>query len=358
MSDTEQSAAGRLSPADVAAAVGGTLHLPVAGGAAPALTRLRDPHEALANGAQASDVVVLPGPLPAAVAGNAWPGLVVLSEAHAPAGAPACPILVVVDLRLALARLSALFQRAPRPDAGVHPAAVVASDARLGEGVAIAAGAVIGSGAELADGCAVGPNAVVGAGAKLGRDARLHANVTLYPGVRIGERVEVHSGCVIGSDGFGYAAGPRGAEKIHHGGSVVVHADVEIGANTTVDRGTLGDTVIGARTKIDNHCTVAHNVVIGSDCLIAGKTGIAGSTTIGDRVIIGGGAGITDHVTIGDDARIAGLAGVSKDVPSGETWTGNPARQHRHYVRDLYLRSRLERIWQHVRGAENDPDEN
>ncbi len=350
---------GPLSATEVAAAVGGELRLPDGvDGNVKGLTRLRDPREILAGGAEARDVVVLPGPLTAETEGPARRlGLLVLDAAHAPDGAPPSALLLVTDVRLALARLSSLFQRAPLPDVGVHPTAVVASDAKLGADVAIAAGAVIGSAAELADGCVVGPNAVVGAGARLGRQARLHANVTLYPGVRIGERVEVHSGCVIGSDGFGYAAGPRGAEKIHHGGSVVVHADVEIGANTTVDRGTLGDTVIGARTKIDNLCTVAHNVVIGSDCLIAGKTGIAGSTTIGDRVIIGGGAGITDHVTIGDDARIAGLAGVSKDVPSGETWTGNPARPHRHYVRDLYLRSRLERIWQHVLGAERDAEE-
>ncbi len=342
------------SVADLVEATGGRLL--DGSGKVPAtearLRHLRDPLEALASGASAEDVVVVPRALPAGLNLPGWPGLLVLAEADAPTEALPCPVLVVRDTRLAFARLSALFYRAAAPRPGIHPTAVVEPGAEVAEDAAIEAGAIVGAGAVVGGGCVVGKHCVVGAGATLGPSCRLHANVTLYPGVRLGARVELHSGCVIGADGFGYAAGPRGAEKVHHGGTVVIDDDVEIGANTTVDRATLGATRIGARTKIDNLCTVAHNVVIGTDCLIAGKVGIAGSSRIGDRVIIGGGAGITDHVTVNDDARIGGLAGVSKDVPKGEAWSGTPAKPLKQVVRDLYLRGRLEEIWRHVRSAE------
>ncbi len=256
---------------------------------------------------------------------------------------------VVADPRLALARLSRLFDDRPAvasdtaASAVVHPGATVAAGVHLGPGV------VVGAGASVGVGCQLGANSVVGGGATLGAGCVLHPNVTLYPGVRLGERVVVHSGTVIGADGFGYAAGPRGAEKIHHLGGVVVGNDVEIGANSCVDRGTLSDTVIGARSKIDNHCQIGHNVNIGTDTLIAGMTGVAGSVTIGNGVILGGYVGVSDHVTINDGARVAGRSGVTKDVPAGETWAGFPAKPHRQFARQLYLLGRLEAIWAAVR---------
>src|SRR5690606_1483957 len=137
-----------------------------------------------------------------------------------------------------------------------------------------------------------------------------------YDGVTLGDRVILHSGAVIGADGFGYAASPTGAVKIRHTGGAALADDVEIGANTAVDRGTIDDTMVGARTKLDNLCQVGHNVTIGSDCLIAGTAAGGGSVAIGRGVIIGGNVAISDHVTIGDGARVAGRSGVTKDIPA------------------------------------------
>lgn len=274
--------------------------------------------------------------------------VVARGEAEAALGA----VIEVDDARLALAVLTALFDRRPEPAAGVHPRAVVADDARLADDVALGANTVIESGAQVGRGSRIGPNCTVGRGVRLGRDCRLHAGVVLYDGVELGDRVTLHSGCVIGADGFGYAAGPTGAVKIHHLGGVVVGDDVEIGANTAVDRGTLAPTRIGDRTKIDNHCQVGHNVRIGSDCLIAAMAALAGSTTIGDRTVIAGDVAVADHVTIGAGATIAGRSGVTKDVPAGETWAGFPAQPYRRWVRGLYLLGRLERMWETVKGLD------
>src|SRR5690606_1124061 len=168
----------------------------------------------------------------------------------------------------------------PRDPTGVHPSAIVDQSARLGADVSVGPGAVIAAGASIGAGSRIRAGSYVGAAAVLGEGCLVHPNVTIYDGVEIGERVVLHSGSVVGADGFGYAASPRGAVKIRHLGSVRLADDVEIGANSAVDRGTLMDTVVGPRTKIDNLCQVGHNVIIGSDCLIAGMTGIAGSVVI------------------------------------------------------------------------------
>ncbi len=329
-------------------ALGGTLeHTASGAGSAPpeVLTDPRHPdYPALASRA----VVVwsqdsgAPTPAPALLV--VGPGYVLEAKGELPT------VLRVSDQRLALARLSQLLDAQPRPQAqpAVHP------DATLGADVVLAPGVVVGAGARLGAGCVVGANSVVGAGVILGRDCLLHANVTLYPGACLGDRVTVHSGAVIGADGFGYAAGPHGAEKIVHSGGVVLGDDVEVGANTAIDRGTLLPTRVGARTKIDNLCQIGHNVVIGSDTLIAGMTGVAGSVHIGSGVIIGGGVGVSDHVRIGDGARIAGRSGVTKDVPPGATWAGFPAAPHRSFVRERYLIGKLEQMWQSVKALPRD----
>jgi UDP-3-O-[3-hydroxymyristoyl] glucosamine N-acyltransferase len=157
--------------------------------------------------------------------------------------------------------------------------------------------------------------------------------VTLYSGTSLGARVSVHAGARLGSDGFGYVFRNGGHDKIPHIGRCIVEDDVEIGANTTIDRGSFDDTVIGAGTKIDNLVHIAHNVRIGRLCLIMAQVGVAGSTRIGDGVVLAGQAGIAGHVTIGDGARVAAQAGVFGDVPAGETWSGYPARPHRQSLR-------------------------
>src|SRR5690625_515965 len=261
-------------------------------------------------------------------------------------------LIRVAEPRTALAELTRIFDSRPLPASGVHPTASIAVDAPLGEDVKIAAGSVIGSGACIGDGTVVGAGSIVGEGGRIDENCRLHPRVTSLDVTVIGDRVISQSGAVLGSDGFGYAPSPSGARKIHHLGRVLIGDDVEIGANTAIDRGTIGDTTIGARTKIDNLCQVGHNVTIGEDCLIAGQCGIAGSTRIGDRVTLGGAVGIGDHLEIGDGATLGGGAGVTKSVPAGETWMGYPAKPYRRFVRESFLIGRLERIWKFVRANE------
>lgn len=331
----------------------------VAAGRPAAVRRLLDAGalESAAPGSAADGVAVVPkldldGWAACCVAGL---GVVVTTPAAdaalPPADATTPARWSVADPRLALARLSRrLDARPPVAAVGVHERATVDPGARLGARVAIGPHAVVADGAVLGDDVIVGPGSSVGAGAHIGAGTVLHARVVVSDGVRIGERCRLQAGCVIGSDGFGFAAGPRGAERIHHLGTVVIGDDVEIGANACVDRATLGATVIGDRSKLDNLVQIAHNVRLGTDVLIAGHVGIAGSTTVGDRVVFGGASGVADHVEIGDDVRIAGGAGVTKSVPAGETWGGYPAQPVARWVRERYLVGRLEAIWAHVKG--------
>jgi UDP-3-O-[3-hydroxymyristoyl] glucosamine N-acyltransferase len=309
-------------------------------------TRLLDPaHPAYRQAAAQAVVVLAPGAEPPEPA----PALLVVAEKHELAADYGGAHLRVADPRLALARLSKLYDAQPLPREHQGAAVAVHPTATLEEGVVLAPGAVVDAGAHVGRNTVVGANSVVGAGVRLGAECVLHPNVTLYPATVLGDRVIIHAGAVIGADGFGYASGPRGAEKIYHSGGVVLGDDVEVGANTAIDRGTLLPTRVGARTKIDNHCQIGHNVTIGSDSLLAGMTAVAGSAVIGSGVIMGGNVAVSDHVSVGDGARIAGRAGITKDVPAGATWAGFPARPHRAFVRELYLLGKLEQIWQAVK---------
>ena len=268
---------------------------------------------------------------------------------------PGCAVITVPDARRALALLSALFDDRPEPEPGIHPTAVIATGASLGGDVTVGAYSVVDAGAEIGAGTVVGPHCTIGHGARIGHGCRLFAGVRVYDGVTVGDRVRLHSGCVLGADGFGYAPGPVGAEKIHHLGGVVIGDDVEIGANTAVDRGTLQATRVGARTKIDNLCQIGHNVLIGADCLIAAVAAVGGSSRLEDGVVLGGCVAVADHVTIHAGARVAGRSGVTKDIPAGETWAGFPAQPYRRWVRGLYLQGKLERLWQAFKGHDDEP---
>lgn len=241
--------------------------------------------------------------------------------------------IVVEKPHDALLSMIPRFYRTPQREPDIHPTAQIGRGARIGAEVSIGPYAVIGDGATIGDRATIGAQVVLGAGVRVGNDAQLYASVTAYPGTTIGERVIVHSGARLGSDGFGYAFRNGRHEKIPHVGRCIVEADVEIGANTTIDRGSIDDTVIGAGTKIDNLVHIAHNCRIGRLCLIMAQVGMAGSTRVEDGCILAGQVGISGHHTIGKGATVAAQAGVFGDVPGGETWSGYPARPHREALR-------------------------
>jgi UDP-3-O-[3-hydroxymyristoyl] glucosamine N-acyltransferase len=234
--------------------------------------------------------------------------------------------------------------RAPTREPGVHPTSRLGRGVTLGNDVMIGPYVVIGDGAVIGDRSWIDAHVVIGAGVVVGADVRLFPAVTVYSGTTLGARVMVQAGARLGSDGFGYVFRNGIHDKIPHVGRCIVEDDVEIGANTTVDRGSFDDTVIGAGTKIDNLVQVAHNVRIGRLCLIMAQVGIAGSARLGDGVIVAGQVGVAGHHTIGDGARIAGQAGVFGDVPAGESWSGYPARPHRQSLRASAALLRLTEI--------------
>ena len=257
--------------------------------------------------------------------------LVVREMADAPSNAPSR--IVVANPHDALLTLLPKFYPENAREPGIRPTVRIGRGARIGRGVTLDEYAVVGAGASLGDDVWIGSHAVIGEGVIIGEGSRIYPHVTVYAGTEIGQRVRAHSGSILGSDGFGYVF--RGGEhaKIPHIGRCLIGNDVEIGANTTVDRGSIDDTVIGDGTKIDNLVQIGHNVKVGQRCLIMAQVGVAGSVEIGDGCVLAGQAGISGHLTIGEGARIAAQAGVFGDVPGGETWSGYPARPHRESLR-------------------------
>ena len=251
-----------------------------------------------------------------------------------------CPVLIVGDPRGAYAEIAALFY--PETPADSVQSDSVAADSVIGDGALLAPGVVIGARASIGARSSIGANAVIGAGVVIGDDCRIGANTTLAHCL-VGNRVIIHPGVQIGQDGFGFVPTASGPRKIPQLGRVLVKDDVEIGANTTIDRGMLTDTLIGAGTKIDNLVQIAHNVEIGSRCIIVSQVGISGSCKIGDGVVIGGQVGLADHVTVGDGAQIAAKTGVMRDIGPGEVVMGYPARPIRQFWRDVAALSRLTR---------------
>lgn len=231
-----------------------------------------------------------------------------------------------------LSLLGALYP-APSEVPGVHQTAVIGRGARLGERVSIGPYVVIGEGVVIGDDTRIDSHASIGDGVTMGGACHIYPGVTLYSGTALGDRVRVHAGARLGSDGFGYVYRDGRHAKIPHVGRCIIENDVEIGANSTIDRGSIDDTVIGAGTKIDNLVHIAHNVRIGRLCLLMAQVGIAGSVRVEDGCIIAGQVGISGHHTVGRGARLAAQAGVFGDIPAGETWSGYPARPHREALR-------------------------
>jgi UDP-3-O-[3-hydroxymyristoyl] glucosamine N-acyltransferase len=264
-------------------------------------------------------------------------------------------VIAVAETRLAFAQLTALFDPGPVREAGIHPTAVVASDAELGEGVSIGAHAFVGPGSRIGAGTAILPNVSIGANVTIGADSVYHSGARICDGVQIGNRAIVHPNAVIGSDGFSFAPDLMSAAaftadvkltRVHSLGDVVIGDDTEIGACSTIDRATLASTKIGRGTKIDNQVHVGHNVTIGESCIICGKVGISGSVTIGDRVRIGGGVGIGDHLTVGEEAVIGAGSAVVTNIEARSFVSGYPAVAHARAVERYVYAGRLKRMYE------------
>ena len=241
---------------------------------------------------------------------------------------PGKTILRSTKPKVAFAKAAALLLDAAPIAKGVHPLAIVAPLVRIGKNVGIGPYAVVGENARIGDGTQIGAHAVIGAGCSIGEKCRIHPRVTLYAGVRIGNFVEIHSGAVLGADGFGYAFDGEAYWKFPQAGIVEIEDNVEIGANATVDRGSLDDTRIGKGVKIDNLVHVGHNVQIGAHTVIAAQTGISGSSKLGHHVVCGGQVGIADHCTLEDQSIAGAQAGIptGKTIRTGQTVWGTPAR--------------------------------
>jgi len=273
-------------------------------------------------------------------------GLCLVSPRFAPRVPAETVALVLRDpYRLYAGLLARLHPEAMRPaslfgSAGIAPGAHIHPEARLEPGVQVDPGAVIGPGAEIGSGTVIGPNASIGPRVRIGRDCAVGAGATLTHAL-LGNRVIIHPGARLGQDGFGFAMGPGGHLKVPQIGRVIVQDDVEIGANTTIDRGASRDTIIGEGTKIDNLVQIAHNVVIGRHCVIVSGVGISGSTTLEDYVVLGGQVGVVGHLRIGMGSQIAGSSNVNRDVPPGSRWGGTPAKPVRAWFRELTTLARL-----------------
>ena len=313
-----------LTASDIAEIVGGTVN-----GNAAAQVRALAPLDR----ATESDLSFLANAKYAGMYERTRASTVLIAPEFAELTTTAAARIVVEKPHDAMLSVLPKLYRAPRREPGIHATARLGRGVSLGADVTIGAYAVIGDGSVIGDRSWIDSQTVVGAGVVVGADTRIFPGATLYSGTTLGARVCVHAGARLGSDGFGYVLRNGAHDKIPHIGRCIVEDDVEIGANTTIDRGSFDDTVIGAGTKIDNLVHVAHNVRIGRRCLIMAQVGIAGSARVGDGAVLAGQAGLAGHISIGDRARIAAQAGVFGDVPAGETWSGYPARPHRQSLR-------------------------
>lgn len=267
------------------------------------------------------------------------------------------PFIVTEDPRLAFSKVLELFAPDTRPAPGVHPTAVLGENVSLGEGVSVGAHCYVGDGAMIGDGTVLHPLVYVGPEVALGADCEVHPQVFIGARVQIGDRVIIHAGSAVGADGFGFLQTEEGHRKIPQIGTVIVEDDVEIGANCTIDRATVSATRIGAGTKIDDHVHVAHNCVIGRNCLMCGQVGIAGSTRVGDNVVMGGQVGIADHLEIASGTVLAANAGVIGNIAEPGIYSGYPARPHHEQLRLTALVRRLPKLVERIRELEETVEE-
>ena len=265
-------------------------------------------------------------------------GAVIVAPAMRARVPPGCLALVTPQPYVGWARVAALFHPEPPVAPGIHPTALVAADAVVDPGAEIGPCVVVQAGACIGAGSVVAPFTLVGQGVQIGRDCRIGSHVSLSHAT-LGDRVRLFPGVRIGQDGFGFAVTDRGYLSVPQLGRVVIEDDVEVGANTTIDRGSATDTRIGAGSRLDNLVMIGHNVQLGRCCVIVSQAGISGSTVLGDFVMVAGQAGLTGHLKIGDRARIGAQAGIMADVAAGAEVVGSPAEPVRDFFRQVaYLR--------------------
>jgi UDP-3-O-[3-hydroxymyristoyl] glucosamine N-acyltransferase len=270
--------------------------------------------------------------------------------ARSGAALPGRTVIEVADPLLALGAVLELFHPRRTARGGVHPTAVIGAGATLDPTAEIGPYAVVGEGARVGAGAIVEAHAAVGRDCVVGDEAWLHPHVVLYDRTVLGARVEVHSGTVLGADGFGYAPTPSGIAKIPQIGRVVIEDDVEIGANTCIDRATLEETRVGAGTKIDDLVMIGHNSTVGRHGILCGQVGLAGSTAVGDGVILAGQVGVAGHLTIGNRVKAGAQTGIDGDIPDGEAVFGTPHLPHREALRVIAELRRLPETARAVRG--------
>ncbi|MCF6148987.1 MAG: UDP-3-O-(3-hydroxymyristoyl)glucosamine N-acyltransferase [Candidatus Kuenenia sp.] len=262
-------------------------------------------------------------------------------------------LLVCNNPYLAFAKIVELMlYKKPEYAKGIDPSARVADTAKIGQDVSIQAYAAIGENTRIGDRVVIFPGVFIGENCTIGDDTVLHANVVIYPDSVIGSRVTVHSNTVIGSSGFGYAPDGQSYYKIPQVGIAVIEDDVDIGANTTINRAALGNTIIRRGTKIDSQVVISHNVEVGEDSLIVSQVGIAGSAKIGNHVTLAGGAGIIGHITVGDNVTVGGRSGVAQDLPANGTYLGTPALPIQRMRRCYVIIEKLPEMKEHMKSLE------
>ena len=272
-------------------------------------------------------------------------GVVLVCPDLADAPAVDRTLIVCDNVDYAFAKVIAVFaEEPPKWPVGVHPSAVVSPDAKLGQGVSINANAVIEAGAEIGDGTVIGAGCYIGHDVKIGAGSLLYPNVTVMYRCVIGRKAVIHPGVVIGGDGFGFIPTKQGLVKVPQTGIVQIDDDVEIGANTTIDRARFGKTWIKSNVKIDNQVMVAHNVVIGESSILVAQCGIAGSAELGRGVVLAAKSGVNGHITLGDGVQVAGTSGVVKSLPAGAIALGTPAESQREFMARHTLPSRFEKL--------------
>jgi len=256
-----------------------------------------------------------------------------------------------------VAKLLQMYAAAQPQKKGIDPLAFISPTAQIGEDVYIGAFAYIGEHASVGNGCQIYPHAVIGDGVLLGNNCKIYPNVTIYHGCKLGNQVTIHAGSVIGADGFGFAPTPHGYDKIPQIGIVTIEDDVEIGANTCVDRSTMGSTYVRKGVKLDNLVQIAHNTDIGENTVMSAQVGVAGSTKVGQWCMFGGQVGIAGHITIGNQVNLGAQAGVPSSVKDGLTLIGTPAMNTRGFFRSQAIYQRLPEIYKQINELQKQVDE-